>query len=65
MNGFFEHQFFGRGEGAGPQQPEKKADTNQLYEVLGVKKEATQGEIKKAYRSLAFKFHPDRGGDEA
>ena len=29
------------------------------YEVLGLSKEATQDEIKKAYRSLAKKYHPD------
>ena len=30
------------------------------YDILGVKKDATQKEIKKAFRKLAMKYHPDR-----
>ena len=34
------------------------------YDVLGVKRDATQDDIKKAFRKLAAKYHPDAGGDE-
>lgn len=34
------------------------------YEVLGVSKDASADEVKKAFRRLAVKYHPDRGGDE-
>ena len=34
------------------------------YSTLGVGKNATDDDIKKAYRKLAMKHHPDRGGDE-
>ncbi|MDM8300337.1 DnaJ C-terminal domain-containing protein [Collinsella tanakaei] len=36
-----------------------------FYDVLGVQKNASDQEIKKAFRKLAQKYHPDAGGDEA
>lgn len=35
------------------------------YDILGIKKGASKEEIKKAYRTLAHKYHPDRPGGNA
>lgn len=47
----------------GSRGPPKEVDNSKLYEVLGVEKEANFDQIKKAYRKLVIKAHPDKGGD--
>lgn len=36
----------------------------ELYDILCIEPTATQDEIKKAYRKLALRYHPDKGGDQ-
>lgn len=35
-----------------------------FYKILGIDKSASEEDVKKAYRRLAHKYHPDKGGDE-
>src|SRR5215210_4793083 len=39
-------------------------ETKDLYKVLGVGKEASQEEIRRAYRKLARKYHPDANRED-
>jgi DnaJ family protein A protein 2 len=50
------------GMGGGGRQ--QNVDNDEYYETLGVEKDCSIGDIKKAYKKLAMKHHPDRGGDE-
>lgn len=59
----FEH--FAQGGGGMPRSARGggDVDTTKLYETLGVEKDATKAQIRKAYLKLSKTHHPDKGGD--
>ena len=50
----------GMGRGGG-----EPVDNETLYKTLGLSKDCTSADVKKAYKKMAIKHHPDKGGDEA
>ncbi len=57
----------GGGGGGGQQNgaaKKPKEEDGALYKALGLEKGADQNAIKKAFRVLAMKHHPDKGGDQ-
>jgi hypothetical protein len=45
--------------------PENATSGESWYDVLGVEFDASPDKIRKAFKNLAFKHHPDQGGDPA
>jgi DnaJ family protein A protein 2 len=57
---------FGGGFSGGPRggASNKPVENSKLYEIMEVDKNATQDEIRRSYKKLAIKKHPDRGGSQ-
>lgn len=61
---FFEDLFGGMPGGMhGHGRSREPVDTDEMYNVLGLEKNCTDAQIKRAWRKAAKKYHPDKGGD--
>lgn len=59
---FTDAQQRGRQQQQQKQQPKKETPVD-YYKLMGVKKDASEAEIKKAFKKLAIKYHPDKNLD--
>jgi len=64
FEGFFGGGFPGGGFGGPPPGGGARGNNDKYYDLLGIEKSASEEDVKKAYKKLAMKHHPDRGGDE-
>ena len=60
---FIIEHFMGGARGGPAGGKKKEIDNTKYYTLLGVTKDATTDEIKKSFRKIALKEHPDKGGD--
>ncbi|ORM39430.1 DnaJ -like protein [Babesia sp. Xinjiang] len=60
---FFGDFGFGGMPGGMPHHRSREVDNEKFYKTLELSRDCSESEIKKAYRKLAIKHHPDKGGD--